>query len=186
MSLVSRQLWDYYQYPTITFVSERIANELVFPAITICNLSPRNKSKFNDDPRTDNYYIGISELFHFQLNISVNWSDPFYVEEGYFKNRTLNDLSSESKNMDVFLAQYRFDLQPEKIEFVSVATELGICLRGNSERPISTKLYGGLYNLHAYLDLSLEDDYFSNSYMSSGIKVSTIYILCCHLCKLFF
>jgi len=186
MSLVSRQLWDYYQYPTITFVSERIANELVFPAITICNLSPRNKSKFNDDPRTDNYYIGISELFHFQLNISVNWSDPFYVEEGYFKNRTLNDLSSESKDMDVFLAQYRFDLQPDKIEFASVATELGICLRGNSERPISTKMYGGLYNLHAYLDLSLEDDYFSNNYMSSGIKVSTIYILCCHLCKLFF
>jgi hypothetical protein len=82
--------------------------------------------------------------------------------------------------MDVFLAQYRFDLQPDKIEFVLVATELGICLRGNSERPISTKMYGGLYNLHAYLDLSLEDDYFSNSYMSSGIKVSTIYILCCH------
>ncbi|XP_063427635.1 acid-sensing ion channel 1C-like [Mytilus trossulus] len=167
---VATELISYYKYPTTTTVSVKNNDELEFPAITICNLATLNKSMFTNDTRTDNYYLGISALYYNAAKI--NWSDPFYSSEGYFNDRTLDDLYMESKSLSKFIIFHKFDLKPFYLSYTPVATDLGLCVRFNTNSPpLKTSMHGGLYNLQMFIDLRLDDDYFPRTYVSSGLKV---------------
>lgn len=167
--IVSIELLTYYSYPLSTSVTVRASDELEFPVITLCNLSPRKKSAISEDNRTENYYLGLSSL-NYSMK-SINWTDPFYTTEGYFLERTMEDLYNESKDMMTLLSYHTFDLKVRHMNFTTVATDLGLCLRGNFHNSLSTKLSGGLYNLQFYLDLNLSEDYYAFSHLSSGLKV---------------
>jgi hypothetical protein len=180
--IVSTELTYYYQYPTTITVTGRMSEELEFPAITICNIGSRNKSMFSNDTRTSNYYRRLSGIA--DLDNTINWTDPFYVTEGYFKERTIEDLYAESKDISRFIKFQQFDLKYSAFTFTPVATDIGLCIRGNVNNTLTTSLHGGLYNLHMYLDLLLDDDYYTTGYLSSGIKVihykySTIVVKIC-------
>lgn len=155
---------------------------LEFPAITICNIGSRNKTMFSNDTRTSNYYRSLSGIA--DLDNKINWTDPFYVAEGYFKQRTIEDLYAESKDISRFIKFQQFDLKHSAFTFTPVATDVGLCIRGNVNNTLTTSLHGGLYNLHMYLDLLLDDDYYTTGYLSSGIKVmhykySTVVVKIC-------
>ena len=90
MYIVSNELIHYYQYPTITTVTSRMAEELEFPAVTLCNIASRNSSKFIKDDRVDNYYLGVSGMY--KIRKAINWSDPFHALNGFLTNRTMQDL----------------------------------------------------------------------------------------------
>lgn len=167
--VVSTELNYYYQYPTTITVTGRVAEELKFPAITICNIASKNKSMFSDDARTRNYYRRISAFG--KVTQRINWTDSFYATEGYFKERTIEDMYAESKDISRFIKFQKFDLKDYAFKFTRVATDIGLCLRGNVNNTLTTSLHGGLYNLHMYLDLLLDDDYYTTAYLSSGIKV---------------
>lgn len=149
-----------------------MVDELEFPAITICNLSTRNKSQFSNDTRTSYYYFRLSAIS--PGSEPVNWTDPFYLTEGYFQERTMDDLYSESKSVSRFVQYHTFDLKDRALSITPVATDLGLCIRANVNNTQSTRLSGGLYNFQMYLDLFLDDDYYANSYLSSGVKVSLL------------
>ncbi|CAC5405538.1 unnamed protein product [Mytilus coruscus] len=167
---VTTELISYYKYPTTTTVSVKNNDELDFPAVTICNLATRNRSMFAEDERTDIYYLGISALY--DTAAKVNWSDPFYTTEGYFNERTLDDLYMESKSLSNFITFHKFDLKPFYLKYTPVSTDLGLCVRFNMDSPPEkTVMHGGVYNLQMYIDLRLDDDYFAATYLSSGLKV---------------
>ncbi|XP_071164900.1 acid-sensing ion channel 1-like [Mytilus edulis] len=168
--IVATELSSYYSNPTFTTLSMRHAEELQFPAITICNLSTKNRSMFGDDNRTEHYYLGITPKP--TEGTPVNWSDPFYFTEGFFNERTIEDLYKESKQLNQFIEFHEFDLKDNYLNYTPVATDLRLCVRFNGGSPVTTPMYGGLYNLHVYIDLLLDDDYYPENYLSSGLKVA--------------
>ncbi|CAC5360797.1 unnamed protein product [Mytilus coruscus] len=167
--IVTTELSSYYRYPTITTVSLKYADKLQFPAITVCNLATKNRSMFGDDNRTEHYYLRITPMP--AAATPINWSDPFYSTEGFFNERTIEDFYNESKQLSQFIEFHEFDLKSNYLNYSPVATDLGLCVRFNGDIPVTTAMYGGLYNLHVYIDLLLDNDYYPESYVSSGLKV---------------
>lgn len=106
----------------------------------------------------------------------INWSDPYYEKEGYFKKRTLDDVLEESKNLSSFLYFVIFDniIQHQGRLFKPVLTEMGVCLRGNMDGAMKTSKRGAMFNLHMYLNVMTYEDFYSVS-MSSGVKVNVMF-----------
>ena len=154
-----------------------MVDELEFPAVTICNLATRNKSQFSNDTRTSNYHLRLSAIR--VGSEPINWTDPFYLTENYFQERTMDDLYNESKSVSSFVQYHTFDLKDRAISITPIETDLGLCIRANVNNTLSTRLSGGLYNLQMYLNLFLDDDYYANSYLSSGVKVLNYFALRC-------
>lgn len=169
------ELKSYYSYPTISNTYIDFHDKLTFPAITVCNLSPRKKSSFNNDTKSVNFQMSTSPLYIFSK--AINWSDPYYEKEGYFKTRTLDDLLEESKNLSSFLYYVVFDnIFPYKPTlFKPVLTEMGVCLRANMDGTLVTSKHGAMFNLHMYLNVMTYEDFYSVS-MSSGVKVNNNHI----------
>ena len=83
--------------------------EMEFPAITVCNLNPLNKSVMKNDPKIDNYFLSLGPLAMYAN--SINWSDPFYEQEWFYQNRTIDDILKYNKNgVGSFLYLAYFDL----------------------------------------------------------------------------
>jgi hypothetical protein len=175
--IVAVELMNYYSYPSTITVTVRMVDELEFPAVTICNLATRNKSQFSNDTRTSNYHLRLSAIR--VGSEPINWTDPFYLTENYFQERTMDDLYNESKSVSSFVQYHTFDLKDRAISITPIATDLGLCIRANVNNTLSTRLSGGLYNLQMYLNLFLDDDYYANSYLSSGVKVLNYFALRC-------
>ena len=167
------EIENYYSYPTTSNTFIRLDNELKFPAVTICNLSPYNKSAFSNDTKTQNLFLSFSATS--TLAESVNWSDPFYAENGYKNPKTLFDIISHTKDLSTSIKFAVFDNELQGNQFTQVYTDMGLCLRFNSNGTIRTSMFGAMYNLFFYFDVKTFDDYFSN-YLSSGIKVSMVII----------
>ncbi|CAG2251860.1 unnamed protein product [Mytilus edulis] len=93
------ELKNYYSYPTISNTYIQLEEKLSFPAVTICNMSPLSSQGKKKDAKTNNLYMTTSALYMYSQKI--NWSDPFYKEEGYLKATTKEDLYNRSKNVAV-------------------------------------------------------------------------------------
>jgi hypothetical protein len=143
--------------------------QLRFPAVTICNLSPLNKSAVKNDSRIDNYYLSVSIMEGFAE--TINWTDPFYEAEGFFKNPSMEEALAVYKK-EFILDQIVFDskrLDLDKFASVSI-TQSGSCLTFNHDGILVTTHTGSRFNLMLWMDVHVKDSYFGESF-GDGIKV---------------
>lgn len=84
------------QYPSMTSASVKRVSSMQLPAITFCNMSPYNRSKVAKDPIDVEYLLAIFRLSSFVG--PINWSDPYFQDNGYFRPRTNSDIKYESLN----------------------------------------------------------------------------------------
>ncbi|XP_071165386.1 acid-sensing ion channel 5-like [Mytilus edulis] len=166
---VIAELKNYYSYPTISNTYIQLEEKLSFPTVTICNMSPRSSEGMKKDVKTNNLYMTTSALYTFSQK--VNWSDPFYKEEGYFEAKTKEDLFNHSKNIWESVYLSLFDNVQLKDAFSPVYTDMGLCLRFNSDGSQYTAMYGAIFNLQLYVNVMTYFDYFSHS-LSSGVKIA--------------
>lgn len=143
--------------------------QLKFPAVTICNLSPLNKSAIKNDSRIDNYYLSVSIMETFAE--TINWTDPIYEAEGFFKNRSKEEVLAVYKILFI-LNQIIFDnkdLDLDKFALVSI-TQSGPCLTVNHDGILATTYTGSRFNLNVWTDVHVKDSYFGESF-GDGVKV---------------
>ena len=179
MYTVITELRCYYRYPTISNTYIKLEERLTFPAITVCNLSPRKYSSFSNNTKSKNFQMSYSTMRIYST--PINWSDPYYQNEGYFRKRTQHDIYSESKNRSTFLYYVMFDNIPQgsmyrQTLFKPVITDMGVCLRANTDGKLVTSMHGALFNLHLQINVLAKEDYFSISF-SSGVKVNIAYVI---------
>jgi len=122
--------------------------EMEFPAITVCNLNPLNKSVIKNDPRIDNHFLSLGPLDMYAN--STNWSDPFYEQEGFYQNRTMDDILKENKDvLGYFLYSAYFDMNVINISehFTATISPLGPCATSKPGTILKTKNNGGRFNM---------------------------------------
>ena len=165
------EIQHYYSYPKITSVNVEFHSELKFPAVTVCNLSWRNGSMMGNATQDDAFYGAISPISY--LLPPVNWSDPFYLENKYFVNRSFSCFTAEAIDPSQFIRQCNFDknythgCQGELAEFLSPN---GLCYTFNADGSHSTKYSGSSHNLEMSIDIH-SDRYSWGSDLASGIQV---------------
>jgi len=102
---------------------------------------------------------------------TINWTDPFYEVEGFFKNRSMEEVLAVYKK-DFTLDQIIFDnkgLDFDKFTSVSI-TQSGPCLTVNHDGILATTYTGSRFNLKVWMDVHVKDSYFGESF-GDGVKV---------------
>lgn len=167
---ITTEIQNFYSYPTTTAVDLDITKELDFPAITLCNLSPFNKSKVQSSEKDMNYGLSLSRFNSFAQ--AINWSDPFYKENGYFEPVTYQTLRNFSMELSEVLRLCMFDFVGYNCSqlFEYSFTILGPCYTFNQDGRFKTTMKGGTYNLNIEAFIDQRNYYFSFT-MGSGIKV---------------
>ncbi|KAJ8301857.1 hypothetical protein KUTeg_020844 [Tegillarca granosa] len=99
---ITKEIQFFFTYPTTSSIDVDVVDELPFPAVTICNLSPYNKSKMNLDEKSQNFYVAFDPRLS-KFASPINWSDPYYEENGFFEPESKrylvnNPLEVESRN----------------------------------------------------------------------------------------
>jgi hypothetical protein len=100
----------------------------------------------------------------------INWTDPFYEEEGFFKNRSMEEALAVYKND--FTLYFIFDaklLDLDKFTSASI-TQSGPCLTFNHDGILATTYTGSKFNLMLWIDVHVKDSYFGESF-GDGVKV---------------
>ena len=126
---VVTELQNYLKYPTATTMFEQGHTEMEFPTITVCNLNPLNKSVMKNDHRIDNYFLSLGPLDMYAN--STNWSDPYYEQEGFYQNRTMDDILKDNKDvLGYFLYLAYFDMNVINISehFTATISPHGPCV----------------------------------------------------------
>ena len=180
---VVEEINNYYRYPTTMTQYTKPENEIEFPSVTVCNLNSLNKSAIKNDSRIDNYYFNISP-FRGLANITTNWSDPIYEQEGFYLNRTLEDVMTDEKNIidpGGFLVYATFHLSYLDVRkyFKVKLTYMGPCLTSNPDMKIKTNHVGSVFHLTLMLDLDSANNYYGSSY-GEGLQV---FVSCFFLIK---
>ena len=175
--IITKELTHYYSFPTVTVIELESHSEMVFPAVTFCNLNSLSKSAFKKiDPRIDNYFLSVGPKETVPLSGEINWSDPFYKQEDFFKTQNFQDVQDESKPVfNGFLNGAYFDkivlaLQDPTKYFSVKLNPKGICLTFNPNETLNTSYKGSDFNLIIWLSLDNEDSYYGK-WLGEGIKV---------------
>ncbi|XP_076109252.1 acid-sensing ion channel 1-like [Mytilus galloprovincialis] len=168
-----QELGNYYNYPTYTTLEVERHSEIEFPAVTICNLNSLSKSLVLNDSRVDNYYLSIGPREIFDLHKRFNWSDPFYEQNGFFRNRTVKEILSKHKRLHYGLCNsFMFDqtLYWDLEEYFSVKlTPNGPCLTSNKTKIFKTSYTGSAYNFVMWLNVDHENSYFGQ-WLGEGVQ----------------
>ncbi|KAK3102529.1 hypothetical protein FSP39_011992, partial [Pinctada imbricata] len=171
MYTVVNELRQYYSYPIRTQVNVEYHTEMTFPALTICNLCWRNKSKLGDSLNQDAFYGSISEFSH--VFGHPNWSDPWYGENGFYNETTEDFFFDQAMDLSKFLLQCWFDNTNQLVceqDFVPIFTPSGLCYTFNGDGRRKTTFSGSRYNLHLYVDVN-SDSYTWGSAVGTGIQI---------------
>lgn len=176
------ELKNYQRYPTTITSFPVNYDEMIFPAITICNLNALNKSAIKDDLRNHMYYQNISNVFKLSSNSDytspdVNWSDPFYQENRYFDTMTKNDILQENKDiMESLVSRVLFDhtLIDVKTLYTTKITNIGPCLTSKPEKVLRTRQSGPYFNYIIELNLDKANNYYGN-FLGEGAQVSFLF-----------
>jgi hypothetical protein len=142
-----------------------------FPAVTFCNLSPYNKSKIISDPRDEEYYMATSKMSIFVRGI--NWTDPFYHDNGYFTQRTRDDVVSESLSRQAVIRSVTFDAVDVSQDIEETVTRYGMCYTWNGNGSATTVFTGNNFNFYALLSVNNDQSYQSMD-CSKGFKVYNV------------
>ena len=103
----------------------------------------------------------------------INWSEPEYEVEGYFKSRTEKDIFNDAVQVEDLLRMCVFGgiLFDCSNVFQPVITEIGVCFTFNKDGKFSTKSSSPLENLNLVVNVD-EDDMTWSVEDGIGIKVS--------------
>ncbi|XP_071088937.1 acid-sensing ion channel 4-A-like [Haliotis cracherodii] len=167
---ITQELMNYYRYPVITNTKVEVRQELPFPAITFCNLSPFNLTAVKEtDPYLENYFNGVSLLGSF--NGAINWSDPGY-----------GSTFSEGQSQDWWKRIY---MKPSEMillcimksvmclaAFKPVVTNMGHCttFNWNASDVARVRITGVDNNLIIFANIH-HDKYVLGSQMAAGLRV---------------
>ncbi|VDH96330.1 acid-sensing ion channel, other [Mytilus galloprovincialis] len=144
-------------------------NEIEFPTVTVCNLNSLNKSAIRNDSRIENYYLIVSPLSVYLPNISINWSDPIFEQEGFYLNRTFEDVMNEQKKVldpGGLLVSASFDFSPLDVkEYFQIKLYPNrASFTSNPHMKIKSKHEGSEFHMTLMLDLDTANNYYGISY----------------------
>ncbi len=119
---------EFYTYPKMTSYSVEVKESLGFPAVTICNFSPYNKSKLNvgENPELRSFFLATSPLYGLAENGS--WTGDFYKSD--MNSKWYKNMSMDRDEMFV-MCWFKRVLTPCKDMFVWVMTNAGMCFQFN-------------------------------------------------------
>ncbi|CAC5373004.1 unnamed protein product [Mytilus coruscus] len=165
---VVEEIKNYYRYPTTMTQYTKPQNEIEFPSVTVCNLNSLNKSAIKNYLEIDNYYSSISPFATYS-NVATNWSDPIFEQEGFYLDRTLEDVMTDQKYIldpDGLLVYASFHLSSLDIKkyFKVKLTPNGACFTSNPDMKIKTNHVGSVFHLTLLLDLDSANNYYGSSY----------------------
>ncbi|CAC5373006.1 unnamed protein product [Mytilus coruscus] len=165
---VVAEIKHYYRYPTTMTQYTEPQNEIEFPSVTVCDLNSLNKSAIKNDSRIDNYYFNISP-FGIYSNVTTNWSDPIFEQEGFYLNRTLEDVMTDQKHIldpggILLSASFHLSSLDIKKYFKVKLTPGGACFTSNPDMKIKTNYVGSLLHLTLTIDLDSANNYYGRSY----------------------
>ena len=142
-----------------------------FPAITLCNMSPRSRKKIGKHSKIDNFWKSMSAFS--ATAKSINWSDPEYEDLGFFKPRIKADVLKESIELKTFVKFAMFDLHSLDIEesFDLKLSVFGLCYTWNRKGTAQTLRKGLMNNLQMILNITAADNTWSFD-VAGGVKVS--------------
>lgn len=161
----------YNKRPFMTSASVKSVASIQFPAVTFCNMSPYNKSKVAPDPRDSTYHMAISPLS--SIVGPVNWSDPYYQDNGYFRSRTNSDIKYETLDKSRMILMVMFDQKDVIGDLEEKVTRYGMCYTWNADGSATTTSTGNAMNFVALLNMNSDQNYQSID-SSKGLKVNSI------------
>eukprot|EP00105_Crassostrea_gigas_P042671 XP_019926819.1 PREDICTED: uncharacterized protein LOC109619941 [Crassostrea gigas] len=153
----------------MTSASVKRVSSMQFPAITFCNMSPYNRSKVAKDPRDVEYLLAISRLSSFVG--PINWSDPYYHDNGYFRPRTNSDIKYESLNPFGVIREVLFDKVDVTGDVEEKVIRYGMCYTWNADGSVTTTSTGNSMNFIAFLKVNNDQNYQSID-CSKGLKAA--------------
>ncbi|XP_061181219.1 acid-sensing ion channel 1A-like [Saccostrea echinata] len=158
---------SYYSYPFLSKISLESFGRMQFPAVTICNMGSKNKSRSSKSQKDTDYWLSISTMAAFTNE--VDWNDSYYKENGYFEPNSLKQELSMSMDVSKFILMSTFDFVDGQV-FEPTLTSLGVCFTWNGDGNVTTKVSGSLYNLYVLLDIH-RDLYEAGFISTAGVKV---------------
>lgn len=168
---------EYNKLPFLTRINVEIADRLPFPAVTLCNLNPIDKTKMGDFEKVKSYFLAFTSL-HFPPNQPLNWSNPDLKPFTYPMNESwFRSVSPDLSSMLFMCAWEGRRLKPPCSQnFSEHFTDMGICYTFNDAN--QTRRYGPLYTSHTgsmtglvlYLYIN-ESTYIYNPEMATGVKI---------------
>ncbi|XP_046581232.1 amiloride-sensitive sodium channel subunit beta-like [Haliotis rubra] len=170
---ITKELMNYYRYPVITNTKVEVLEELPFPAVTFCNLSPFNLTKIKAvDPYLEEYFTKISLLGYMAGNL--NWSDPGYGST-FRKNHKQDwweNITMTPKHMFYSCSMNGVGYQPCTAAMKPVFTTMGNCatFNWNASDVAKVRLTGSDFNL--IMDVNIDQaNYVIGSQVAAGMKV---------------
>jgi hypothetical protein len=142
-----------------------------FPAVTICNMGSKNRSRSSRTPKDAAYWLSVSSIAVFAPT-EVDWNDSYYKENGYFEPNSLEKELSISMDVSKFILVSTFDFMNDLV-FTPVLTSFGVCYTWNGDGNVTTKMTGPLYNFHVMLDINREL-YEYGLTATTGVKVRSV------------
>ncbi|XP_052719382.1 acid-sensing ion channel 4-like [Crassostrea angulata] len=132
-------------------------------------MSPYNRSKVAKDPRDVEYVLAISRLSSFVG--PINWSDPYFQDNGYFRPRTNSDIKYESLNPFGVIREVLFDKVDVTGDVEEKVTRYGMCYTWNADGSVTTTSTGNSMNFVAFLNVNNDQNYQSID-CSKGLKAA--------------
>lgn len=179
-----QEFQSYFSYPFTSKSFLETFERMPFPAVTICNMGSKNRSKSSKSQKDADYWLSVSSVAVFATK-KVDWNDSYYRENGYFEPNSLEKELNISMDVSKFILFSTFDFMTELV-FKPTLTSLGICHTWNGDGNVTTKMTGSLYNLRVMLDIH-RDLYEFGLTATTGVKVIFLdrameYLIVCIKC----
>ncbi|XP_021364347.1 acid-sensing ion channel 1C-like [Mizuhopecten yessoensis] len=156
-------------------IKVELVNQLPFPAITFCNLSPYKKSGLKPDPVMEHYLLTLSRMKDFVS--PIDYDHPWYsnlslpLPEGWLHNVSYSilDMFGACVDMKDVMNNCMTVLTP-------TLTDIGLCYTFNSKEYIRehealiTTITGSTKSLAFYIHVN-QDEYVYNDNMAAGMKI---------------
>lgn len=173
-----KSVWDifkmYVHKPIRTDTYQDVSDVLPFPAVTLCNRTPYNKTRMNASEALKSFFLHNSNLGYFQE--IMNFSDPRFTELTVPGSPEWFPRVASSINCQVCLSRGSESNCNDLL--VKHVTEWDVCLTYNSwahvkksGRSINNSQTGSYSVLIVYMKVD-QDNYVFNENMAAGIKVS--------------